>query len=597
MKRIRSRSPSVARSVGPGDAAVVGPGRVGDAGRDLDRPCPRRSPSTRAACGRPGACSSCRSRSRERSRSGRSRWRRGRRSRRRSRRASPCRRRPCGPAWPVSAAAASCWPPRARRGRPGAGPSRAARRAPARRRRRSREVPCRVIFLLIATEILTHQNHAAQATPTYNRPGWRPRPGRARRAVPRPARGRRLAAARRARDAPASTGLRRRRLPAGPADQRRRGARARGRAATRRCSTARAGCRATCASCASRRSGSGSTPRPRRSAAVLRHLGMYKIGREVEVADRSDEARDRLGDRPRLGLAHRDPTARRPRARTVRSSSAASPAAPSRPTSGSTWSARRPTPRAVTGALEAAGVVGVSEEAAEIVRVESGRPRFGCEMGTADDPPGGGHQRACRQLHQGLLHRPGDGRPAALQGQAEPPSAWPAPGRDGRRRRSDRRRRARGRGPSGPSPSPPRSARSRWRSCGARPSPATRSRSATASPPRSSSFRSRHGHARRRRPGFVVGLRSDGREGGLWLGQAACGRDRGRWRCAVRGRLRRRRGLRQRTPAGGPDRGHREGRRQEGRRLAQELRRRAGQLHGLQPVRRPGDADPGRPQP
>ena len=36
VKRIRSRSPSVARIVGPGHLAVVGPGREEDAGRDLD---------------------------------------------------------------------------------------------------------------------------------------------------------------------------------------------------------------------------------------------------------------------------------------------------------------------------------------------------------------------------------------------------------------------------------------------------------------------------------------------------------------------------------------------------------------------------------
>ena len=67
-----------------------------------------------------------------------------------------------------------------------------------------------------------------------------------------------------------------------------------------------------------------------------------------------------------------------------------------------------------------------TEEAAEIVRVESGRPRFGREMTTATIPQEAGHQRARGQLHQGLLHRPGDRRPAPLQGQAEPPPARPA---------------------------------------------------------------------------------------------------------------------------------------------------------------------------
>ena len=35
--------------------------------------------------------------------------------------------------------------------------------------------------------------------------------------------------------------------------------------------------------------------------AVLRHLTMYKIGRDVEVIDRSDELDGRLGDRARRG--------------------------------------------------------------------------------------------------------------------------------------------------------------------------------------------------------------------------------------------------------------------------------------------------------
>ena len=51
-----------------------------------------------------------------------------------------------------------------------------------------------------------------------------------------------------------------------------------------------------------------------------------------------------------------------------------------------------------------------------------------------DDAPGGRHPRARGLLHEGLLRRPGDGRAALLEGQAEPPSARPAPGRAGGRR-------------------------------------------------------------------------------------------------------------------------------------------------------------------
>ena len=76
-----------ARSVGPGDAAVVGPGGEAHAGRDLDLlvagdelPLAQDAPARRGAA-------SCPSRSRAGSRAGRSRWRRGRPRRRGSWRA------------------------------------------------------------------------------------------------------------------------------------------------------------------------------------------------------------------------------------------------------------------------------------------------------------------------------------------------------------------------------------------------------------------------------------------------------------------------------------------------------------------------------
>ena len=69
------------------------------------------------------------------------------------------------------------------------------------------------------------------------------------------------------------------------------------------------------------------------------------------------------------------------------------------------------------------------------MRIEAGRPRLGYDMDARHDPAGGRHQRARRELHQGLLRRPGDGRAAPLQGQAEPPPARPAASRAGRARR------------------------------------------------------------------------------------------------------------------------------------------------------------------
>ena len=67
----------------------------------------------------------------------------------------------------------------------------------------------------------------------------------------------------------------------------------------------------------------------------------------------------------------------------------------------------------VRGALVAAGAVEVGEAAAEVVRVEHGRPRYGVDLDDIRDPPGGRAQRARRLLHQGVLRRPGDRRAAA----------------------------------------------------------------------------------------------------------------------------------------------------------------------------------------
>ena len=96
------------------------------------------------------------------------------------------------------------------------------------------------------------------------------------------------------------------------------------------------------------------------------------------------------------------------------------------------------------------------------------------------DPAGGRAQRARGVVHQGLLRRAGDGRPAALPGQAEPPPARPAAQRPGRARGCAAAGRAGG-GPARQRGRIPRArGRSRWRWCGARRRPATRSRSAPA---------------------------------------------------------------------------------------------------------------------
>ena len=56
------------------------------------------------------------------------------------------------------------------------------------------------------------------------------------------------------------------------------------------------------------------------------------------------------------------------------------------------------------------------EQAAECLRIESGRPRYGLDLDDTVIPQEAGAQRARRQLHQGLLRGPGDGRPAASTG-------------------------------------------------------------------------------------------------------------------------------------------------------------------------------------
>ena len=68
----------------------------------------------------------------------------------------------------------------------------------------------------------------------------------------------------------------------------------------------------------------------------------------------------------------------------------------------------------------------VTEEAAETLRVEHGRPRYGVDLDDEHDPAGGRPERARGVVHQGLLRRAGDRRPAVLPRQAEPPPARPA---------------------------------------------------------------------------------------------------------------------------------------------------------------------------
>lgn len=108
---------------------------------------------------------------------------------------------------------------------------------------------------------------------------------------------------------------------------------------------------------------------PEGMAAATRHLQMYKIGREVEVADASAEYALLSLIGPRA-----TEIARATEAASLRTDSGVDLIVPDAEREG------------IRDALLAAGAVEVSAAAAEIVRIEAGRPRFGAEMGTATMP-------------------------------------------------------------------------------------------------------------------------------------------------------------------------------------------------------------------
>ena len=118
--------------------------------------------------------------------------------------------------------------------------------------------------------------------------------------------------------------------------------------------------------------------------AVRRHLAMYKIGRQVEVADVSEErailsligprAVEIAGSAPLPENACEAVTIGGAKCLAVGTGAGIDVFAPA---------AERDR---VWEALLAAGAAEVSSEAAEILRIENGRPRFGAEMGTETMP-------------------------------------------------------------------------------------------------------------------------------------------------------------------------------------------------------------------
>jgi len=119
--------------------------------------------------------------------------------------------------------------------------------------------------------------------------------------------------------------------------------------------------------------------------AVLRHLELYRVGREVEVEDRSEAlvvlsvigpaaAQVALAGPAGAEHEHREVALGGARCRAVATDL------------GVDLICAPEAADAVRGALAARGAEPVDEQAAEIVRVESGRPRFGREIGTTTIP-------------------------------------------------------------------------------------------------------------------------------------------------------------------------------------------------------------------
>jgi folate-binding protein YgfZ len=124
---------------------------------------------------------------------------------------------------------------------------------------------------------------------------------------------------------------------------------------------------------------------PAAAAAVMRHLTMYSVGRDLEVADAAGEwvIASVIGPRALqatgfegLGPEH---------AQSFRSWEGVDVLGVATD-GGVDLIARASDREALSRLLEGAGLPEVSEEATEIIRVESGRPRFGREMTTATMP-------------------------------------------------------------------------------------------------------------------------------------------------------------------------------------------------------------------
>ncbi len=182
----------------------------------------------------------------------------------------------------------------------------------------------------------------------------------------------------------------------------------------------------------------GTTARHRaqRAAGAVRHDPPLQDRLRRRAAQAHDRARPAVADRPRIGFDTRAPSSSpRPTSTQAPLAVGAVAALAVRSDVGIDLLCDAADTERLRAALLARGALAVSEQAAECLRVERGRPRYGLDIDDTTIPQEAGAERARGQLHEGLLRRPGDGRAPALQGQAQPPSARAAAvgaGGDGR---------------------------------------------------------------------------------------------------------------------------------------------------------------------
>jgi folate-binding protein YgfZ len=124
---------------------------------------------------------------------------------------------------------------------------------------------------------------------------------------------------------------------------------------------------------------------PGPAAAVLKHLRTYSIGREVEIEDASEGWAITSLIGPRAGELSGFEGLGPEQAQRFREWDGTEVLAAATDVGVDLITKAHAAPR-LAELLESAGAVEVSEPAAEIVRVESGRPRFGLDMGPESMP-------------------------------------------------------------------------------------------------------------------------------------------------------------------------------------------------------------------